>query len=61
LVHGAARVGAIAERFLTGSVQPGKHDRVLATLMFSDIVDSTGRAPSEGDASWARVVERHDK
>ena len=36
-------------------------DRVLATVMFTDIVDSTGRAAHLGDQEWKSVVERHHK
>ena len=36
-------------------------DRVLATVLFTDIVDSTGRAASLGDREWHRVLDRHDE
>lgn len=35
-------------------------DRVLATVLFTDIVDSTGRAAALGDREWRRVLDRHD-
>jgi DNA-binding NarL/FixJ family response regulator len=35
-------------------------DRVLATVMFSDIVSSTERAASIGDRHWREVLDRHD-
>ena len=35
-------------------------DRVLATIMFSDIVDSTARAAALGDRQWRDVLDRHD-
>jgi class 3 adenylate cyclase/dihydrofolate reductase len=35
-------------------------DRVLATILFTDIVDSTGRAAALGDREWRRVLDRHD-
>ena len=35
-------------------------DRVLATVVFTDIVDSTGRAASLGDREWRRTLDRHD-
>ena len=54
------RVGDEAERFLTGSLQDAEADRVLATVMFTDIVDSTRRAAELGDRPWRAVVERHD-
>jgi class 3 adenylate cyclase/dihydrofolate reductase len=35
-------------------------DRVLATVLFTDIVDSTRRAAELGDREWRRVLDRHD-
>ena len=39
---------------------PGGEARVLATILFTDIVDSTVRARDAGDASWRRTVAMHD-
>jgi class 3 adenylate cyclase len=39
---------------------PGGGARVLATILFTDIVDSTVRARDAGDASWKRTVAMHD-
>jgi class 3 adenylate cyclase len=36
-------------------------DRVLATVLFTDIVDSTGRAAAVGDREWRRILDRHDE
>jgi class 3 adenylate cyclase len=36
-------------------------DRVLATVLFTDIVDSTGRAAALGDREWRRMLDRHDE
>lgn len=36
-------------------------DRVLATVLFTDIVDSTGRAAELGDREWRRLLDRHDE
>jgi class 3 adenylate cyclase/dihydrofolate reductase len=36
-------------------------DRVLATVLFTDIVDSTGRAAALGDREWRRLLDRHDR
>jgi class 3 adenylate cyclase len=36
-------------------------DRVLATVLFTDIVDSTARAAELGDREWRRVLDRHDQ
>jgi class 3 adenylate cyclase len=35
-------------------------DRILSTLMFTDIVDSTGQAARAGDAGWRSQLERHN-
>ena len=39
---------------------PGGGTRVLATILFTDIVDSTVRARDAGDTSWRRTVAMHD-
>jgi class 3 adenylate cyclase len=36
-------------------------DRVLATVLFTDLVDSTGRAAALGDRDWRRLLDRHDE
>jgi len=36
-------------------------DRVLATVLFTDIVDSTRRAAELGDREWRRLLDRHDQ
>ena len=36
-------------------------DRVLATVLFTDIVDSTGRAAALGDKAWRQLLDRHDE
>jgi pimeloyl-ACP methyl ester carboxylesterase len=47
------------EAFLTGVRRGPEPDRVLATLLFTDIVRSTERASSVGDRPWATLIERH--
>jgi len=49
------------EEFLTGSRGEVEVDRVLATVMFTDIVDSTKRAAELGDRQWRALLERHDE
>jgi class 3 adenylate cyclase len=39
---------------------PGEGERVLATILFTDIVDSTARARTEGDAAWKHTVAMHE-
>jgi class 3 adenylate cyclase len=47
------------EAFLTG-VRPGPPvQRVLATVLFTDIVDSTRKAEEVGDSRWRRLLEDH--
>jgi class 3 adenylate cyclase len=48
------------ERFLTGSTATAEPDRILATVLFTDIVDSTARAAKLGDSRWRGLLERHD-
>jgi class 3 adenylate cyclase len=36
-------------------------ERVLATILFTDIVDSTGRAAALGDRQWRQLLDRHDQ
>ena len=45
------------EEFLTGARKSAEAERVLATVMFSDIVDSTTRAARLGDRRWRDVLE----
>jgi class 3 adenylate cyclase len=49
----------IAE-FLTGQQAEVVDDRVLATLLFTDIVDSTRRAAEMGDRDWHALLDAHD-
>jgi pimeloyl-ACP methyl ester carboxylesterase len=51
-----AALGEI-EEFLTGSRQAAERDRVLKTVLFTDIVDSTKRAADLGDRRWREVLE----
>jgi pimeloyl-ACP methyl ester carboxylesterase/class 3 adenylate cyclase len=48
------------ERFLTGATRRQGHDRVLATVLFTDIVSSTDRAAELGDQRWRELLEAHD-
>jgi pimeloyl-ACP methyl ester carboxylesterase/class 3 adenylate cyclase len=49
------------EEFLTGApARPVEADRVLATVMFTDVVDSTTRAAALGDRRWGQVLDDHD-
>jgi hypothetical protein len=46
-------------KFVTEIEQPEEPDRVLATVLFSDIVGSTERAMSEGDRRWRELLSKH--
>ena len=47
------------EEFLTGARRGPEPDRVLATVLFTDIVGSTERATELGDRRWRELLERH--
>jgi class 3 adenylate cyclase len=47
-------------RFLTGQRPPVEIDRVLTTVLFTDIVASTQRAASLGDRDWLSMLDAHD-
>jgi class 3 adenylate cyclase len=49
------------EEFLTGARPLREPDRELATVMFTDIVDSTSRAAEMGDSRWRDLLSRHDE
>jgi class 3 adenylate cyclase len=54
------QVLAEIEEFVTGNRSAIKPDRVLATVLFTDIVDSTARAGEVGDAEWRKLLDWHD-
>jgi pimeloyl-ACP methyl ester carboxylesterase len=47
------------EEFLTGVRRGPEPDRVLATVLFTDIVGSTERASELGDRRWRELLEQH--
>jgi pimeloyl-ACP methyl ester carboxylesterase len=47
------------EEFLTGVRRGPDPDRVLATILFTDIIDSTQRASELGDRGWRDLLEQH--
>lgn len=51
------------EEFLTGrrTVRPPEPDRVLATVLFTDIVGSTERASKLGDGAWRNLLDDHNR
>jgi class 3 adenylate cyclase len=48
------------EEFLTGVKGPARLERVLATILFTDLVESTATAAKLGDAAWHELLDRHD-
>ncbi len=57
--EGRAFVAAL-EELLTGRQAQPEPERVLATVLMTDIVDSTARAVALGDQVWRDVLQRHD-
>jgi class 3 adenylate cyclase len=49
------------EEFLTGTRHAAETDRLLATVLFTDIVGSTERAAGLGDRRWRQVLDSHDR
>jgi pimeloyl-ACP methyl ester carboxylesterase len=47
--------------FLTGERPAVEIDRILTTVMFTDIVASTERAAAEGDQRWRNLLDAHDR
>lgn len=58
--EGADEILEEIEEFLTGTRSVAEPDRVLATVLFTDIVDSTVTAARLGDRDWKHVLDRHD-
>jgi class 3 adenylate cyclase len=46
-------------QFVEGLAAPPEPDRVLATVLFTDIVGSTSRAAELGDSAWRELLDRH--
>jgi len=62
---GADRIGVETNRFLTdvwesGGWEETEPDRMLATVLFTDIVDATKKALELGDRAWRELLERHN-
>jgi class 3 adenylate cyclase len=53
------QIGDFIEEFLTGSVSVAATERVLATVLFTDIVGSTARAEQLGDRRWRDLLDFH--
>ena len=55
----AGDIADAIEEFLTGSRTPVPVDRVLATVLFTDIVGSTEKAAALGDHRWRDLLDNH--
>ena len=49
------------EEFVTGERPRPVEDRVLATVLYTDLVDSTAHAAEMGDRLWHQFLDRHDR
>jgi class 3 adenylate cyclase len=52
---------AAVEEHVTGGHRPVDPDRILATVLFTDIMESTERASELGDRRWRELLDRHDR
>jgi class 3 adenylate cyclase len=51
----------VIEEFLVGARRGVEPSRVLATVLFTDIVGSTARAEQVGDRGWRALLDTHDE
>src|SRR5207244_5877382 len=49
------------EEFVTGERHSAEIERVLATILYTDFVESTRRSAEVGDRAWSDVIDRHDE
>lgn len=49
------------QEFLTGERPHDEHHRVLATILFTDIVDSSGKLAAIGDTRWSKILDRYEE
>jgi class 3 adenylate cyclase len=57
--QGGSEIVDEIQEFMTGAREPEEPDRVLVTLLFTDIADSTERARELGDRRWRELLDRH--
>src|SRR4051794_9637068 len=61
-IQNGERFPDAVEEFLTGERHaPSDDDRVLTTVVFTDIVDSTRQMAAAGDERWRRILSDHDR
>jgi class 3 adenylate cyclase len=59
--RGPAILAAVGELIASIRDEEASFDRVLATVLFTDIVDSTATAAVVGDARWRKLIDEHDR
>jgi class 3 adenylate cyclase len=59
LADNADRVADAIEEFVAGSPAPVAVDRVLATILFTDIIGATDKAETFGDQRWRDLLVNH--
>jgi len=60
-VGDTARLLDEVEGFIAGDTSRGPSDRVLATVLFTDIVGSTNKVANLGDEAWVQLLAAHDR
>ena len=62
-IDGIDALAGDIEEFLTGrrETEDAETERILATVLFTDIVDSTRKAAEAGDRQWRRWLDEHDR
>jgi len=58
--EGGRRAVEETQRFLLGTSPTRESDRILSTVLFTDIVDSTTHAAAMGDRGWQSLRQAHD-
>ena len=54
-----AELESFLQEVVEGEAWEAEPDRVLATVLFTDIVDSTARAAELGDRAWRQLLQQH--
>ena len=55
------RVMDVVEHFLTGSRRSAEVETTLATVLYTDIVESASRAAAVGDRYWQTIIDDHER
>lgn len=56
---GGEEVAGLIQEYLTGTREAAVPERILATVLFTDLVDSTATLASIGDSRWRTLIEQH--